>query len=266
MAKATAKTKEVATVKKAAPPAKQEDLTAAMAGDANRGFENVSATDMAIPFIVILQALSPQVKRGDQQVEGAKEGDIFNTVTGSMFPGDEGIYFIPATFKKAVVEWRPRDDGGGFVAQHDDISGLTGLSKDDNGRIITADGNILVDTAYHYGLLVDPVTNDYSTVVISMTSTQLKKSRKWNSLMAGLKMSKADGSKFTPPMFGHMYKLTTVPEENAVGSWSGWDIELFGQTPSIELYTAAKLFADNITKGLIKVAPPAPDTSDPVPF
>lgn len=249
-------------------PAVIDDMEKMMAGDANKGFENVNATDMAIPFIMILQALSPQVKRGDQQIEGAKEGDIFNSVTNEVFDGSEGILFIPSTFRKAVVEWKPRDEGGGFVAQYDDISEIEGVTRDHDGKLITPAGNVLVDTAYHYGLMVDPVTGDYTNVVISMTSTQLKKSRKWITLMSNLKLTKSDGTKFTPPMFGYMYKLTTVPEENASGSWSGWDVELYGQTSSIDLYQAAKLFAENISKGLVRIAPAQPDVTadDGAPF
>lgn len=266
--KTPAKTQVPATRKPAPVPAAIDDIEKMMAGDANKGFENVNATDMAIPFIQILQALSPQVKRGDQQISGAKEGDIFNSVTNEVFDGSEGILFIPATFRKAVVEWKPREEGGGFVAQYDDISEIEGVTRSHDGKMITPTGNVLVDTAYHYGLMVDPVTGDYTQVVISMTSTQLKKSRKWITLMSNLKLTKSDGTKFTPPMFGYMYKLTTVPEENASGSWSGWDIELYGQTSSIDLYTAAKLFAENISKGLVRVAPAQPDVTadDGVPF
>lgn len=251
-----------AEVKAAQVPATAQNIENMMAGDANKGFENVSATDMAIPFMSILQALSPQVKRGEQQLEGAREGDIFNTVTSEIFSGEEGIMFIPATFKKAVVEWKPRDEGGGFVAQYEDISEVEGVTRSADGKTLSGAGNILVDTAYHYGLMVNPVTGDYSQVVISMTSTQLKKSRKWITLMSNLKLTKGDGTKFTPPMFGYIYKLTTVPEENASGSWSGWDIELIGQTPTVDLYQAAKLFAENINKGLVKVAPPQPAVND----
>lgn len=254
-----AKGKEVVKAKKAAPPpAIIDDMNDLMEQDAGAGLENIRPEDMAIPFIVILQALSPQVKRGEQQIEDAKEGDIYNTVTGGVFAGSEGVIFIPVAFKKAIVEWRPREEGGGFIAQHDDREIMEGATKDeDSGKLVTENGNVLVDTAYHYGLLVDPVTGDYENAVIAMTSTQLKKSRKWNSLMSSIKMTKSDGvTKFTPPIFSQMYRLTTVPEENAVGSWSGWDIEHIGPVASLDIYQAAKLFAENINKGLIKIAPP----------
>ena len=39
-----------------------------------------------------------------------------------------------------------------------------------------------------------------------MKSTQLKVSRKWNSMMMGIKMQGKNGL-FTPPTYSHIYKL-----------------------------------------------------------
>ena len=64
---------------------KEENLPVAFASDmmadAGMGFENVSANDVAIPYLKILQALSPEL-RGATKVAGAEEGLIINTVTG----------------------------------------------------------------------------------------------------------------------------------------------------------------------------------------
>lgn len=234
--------------------------------DAGAGFENMGANDMAIPFLIILQSGSPQLKRGESKIEGASEGDIFNTVTGDFYSGLEGIFVIPCTYKKAFVEWTPRDSGGGFVKQYDNPSIMDESTKDSTGKDILPNGNLIVPTAYHYVLIVDPITGDCSECVISMTSTQLKKSRKWNSIMNGLKMSRKDGTKFTPPMFSHMYKITTDPESNELGAWSGWHIEIYSQVPTLELYNAAKKFATNINSGIVKEATPQPTTGGNEPF
>lgn len=238
-----------------------------MEQDAGAGLENIGINDIAIPFIMILQALSPQVKRGEQKIDGAEEGDIFNTVTGEVSSGAEGIYVIPCAYKKAWVEWKPRESGGGFVHQFEDESILAQTTKDSKGRDMMPNGNIIVATAYHYVIVVNPVTGDYCEGVISMTSTQLKKSRKWNSLMTSMKMPKADGSKFTPPIFSQVYLMTTEPEQNEAGSWSGWHVEPYSQVPSMELYQVAKKFSQDVSKGLVKEStPPSIDGDDPVPF
>lgn len=223
--------------------------------DAGSGFDNIGIDDLAIPFITVLQAGSPQVKRGDQRIEDASEGDIFNTVTNEVFNGEEGIFVIPCSYKKAWVEWVPRENGGGFVKQHDTDDILTETTKDTKGRDIMPNGNVIVPTAYHYVLVINPLTLDYSEGVLSLTSTQLKKSRKWNSLMSSLKLTRQDGSKFTPPMFGFIYHLKTKTESNELGSWSGWDISLHSQVNTMDVYNAAKKFAADVAKG-IKIAAP----------
>lgn len=246
-------------------PAVQDDFDPSiMEGDAGLGLENVGINDVAIPYIVILQALSPQVKRGEQKIDGAEEGDIFNTVTSEVSSGAEGIYVIPCAYKKAWVEWKPRETGGGFVRQYDTEDILSSTTKDAKGRDILPNGNSIVTTAYHYVLVVNPVTGYFSEAVISMTSTQLKKSRKWNALMMNMKLNKSDGTKFTPPIFSHVYLLTTEPEQNEAGSWSGWRIEPYSQVPSMELYQAAKKFSQDVSKGLVKeAAPPSFDEDTP---
>lgn len=240
-----------------------------MVQDAGGGFEQVGAGDLALPFLVILQSGSPQLKRGEQKIDGAVEGDIFNTVTGEYWSGIEGIFAIPCTYKKAYVEWKPRENGGGFVAQHESDSIMKESTKNEQGRDLLSNGNVIVPTAYHYILVVDPVSGSYNEGVVAMTSTQLKKSRKWNSIMASLKLSKKDGTKFTPPMYSHIYKLLTEPEKNEMGTWSGWKVEVYSQVPSMELYSAARKFATDVAKGALREAAPPQATEavdEKVPF
>src|SRR4051812_47524770 len=54
--------------------------------DANAGLEGAKATDFAIPFIVVLQKGSPQVdEQSGQAIEGARQGMLYNTVTGRLY-------------------------------------------------------------------------------------------------------------------------------------------------------------------------------------
>ena len=51
--------------------------------------------ELQIPFIRAIQALSPQIKKNDPQfIEGASQGDLFNTVTGEFWDGEKGILVI----------------------------------------------------------------------------------------------------------------------------------------------------------------------------
>lgn len=221
--------------------------------DCDKGFENIGKDDIAIPFIAILQSNSPQVKRGDAHIDGAVEGCIINNVTGRIYNGDEGITVIPCAYEKHFVEWQDREAGGGFCGNHDE-SILAQTTKDDKGRDRLANGNYIVPTAYHYVVVLHE-NGQMERCVIPMASTQIKKSRRWNSQMIALQV-KIGERIVTPPMFSHKYSLKTVYEENAKGSWFGWSIN----TPSIiqdrQTYAFAKKFNQDISSGIVKAQTP----------
>jgi hypothetical protein len=246
----------------------QELANIAYETDAGMGFDNMGAQDVALPFYVILQSGSPQLKRGEAQVEGATEGDIFNTVTAEIFKPDKGILVVPCAYVRAYVEWVLRENGGGFVTQHPNESILTHTKKDEKGRDVLPNGNVVVTTAYYFILAITPA--GYNQGMVSMTSTQLKKARKWNSIMTSIKMTGANGQKFTPPMFSHIYKLTTIPEHNEKGAWSGWQIELAEVVVDPAIYTTAKSFAEMVRAGQMNIVPPQEeplhDDGESVPF
>ena len=69
--------------------------------DLQKGFENMTQEDMALPFVRILGQLSPQVTEGDAKyIDGAKPGMVYNTVTSECFDGKKGIKVIPCYYKK----------------------------------------------------------------------------------------------------------------------------------------------------------------------
>jgi len=73
------------------------------------------ADEMQIPFVRALQALSPQLgKKKPEYIEGAEQGDMFNTVTGEVWKGDDGVTIIPCYQTTKYLEFTPRDQGGGF--------------------------------------------------------------------------------------------------------------------------------------------------------
>ena len=90
-----------------------------------------------------------------------------------------------------------------------------------------------------------------STALISMKSTQLKISRKWNSMMSGLKLKGKDGL-FTPASFSHIYKLKTTQMSNDKGTWFGWEVSKVGPVTDSQAYQQAKTFCENISKGSVR--------------
>jgi hypothetical protein len=219
--------------------------------EADAGFSTgtVGQEDLALPFLKILGQLSPEVnKRDGKYVEGAQPGMIYNSVTNDLYDGEKGVNIIPCYYKLEYVEWKDRgkDSAGAPVniyPSSSDIMTKTTRGGDYKDRL--ANNNYIEKTASHF-VIVDAGVP--TTALIAMKSTQLKISRKWNSMMQSIKMKGKNGL-FTPASFSHVYQLKTVQQSNDKGTWFGWEVSKVGPVQSADLYQQAKTFAENIAKG-----------------
>lgn len=238
--------------------AKKEDNLPALAETFEEmddmGFESATADSYAIPFLVILQANSPQVKKSSgAYIQGAEEGKILNTVENTIYDGDEGVLVIPCMYRQGFVEWIPRDSGGGFVQEYAPHEAPR-TERDDDNRDVLPNGNELMDTRYHSVLLVN-ADGTASPVVIAMTRTQVKKSKRWMTLMQSIKFPKKDGSgTYTPPMFSHAYRLKTVVENKDEYSWFNWNVEKEYMIEEGAIVAQAKKFHDAVKAGEVREA------------
>ena len=213
--------------------------------DANKGAQNISQEDLALPFLKILGQLSPEVnKRDGKYVEGAEPGKIINTVTNQLY---DSVDVVPVFYKRQYIEWQDRGTSSGApVAIHEAGSDIINQTKRDASyKDRLPNGNYLDNTANHFVLQLG---DNPQTALISMKSTQLKVSRKWNSMMMGIKMQGKNGL-FTPPTYSHIYKLSTVQMSNDKGTWFGWDVAKVGPVEDADLYNMAKQFAASVGKG-----------------
>jgi hypothetical protein len=204
--------------------------------DANQGAENMSQDDMALPFLKVLGQLSPEVNKVHAKyIEGAEPGMILNTVSGQCYDGAKGVDVLPVHYKRQLVEWQDRGNSTGApVAIHG------------------AESDIMIEnTANHFVILLG---DSPTTALISMKATQLKISRKWNSMMMGIKLQGKNGL-FTPPTFSHIYKLKTVQMSNDKGTWFGWDVSQVGPIQDKGVYEIAKNFADRVGSGEVEAKP-----------
>ena len=219
--------------------------------DAAKGLGKIGQEDLALPFLKILGQLSPEVnKRDGKYVEGAEPGMIFNSVSGDLYDGVKGIDVIPCFYKLEYVEWKDRGEGPGApVHVYDSSSDIISKTKPDaNYKDRLPNGNYVEKTASHFVI----ITGDSpSTALISMKSTQLKISRKWNSMMSGIKRKGKNGL-YTPASFSHIYRLKTTQMSNDKGTWFGWEVSKVGLITDQELYQQAKSFSENISKGSVK--------------
>jgi hypothetical protein len=228
--------------------------------DAGTGFENLTTKDVSIPFISIVQQLSAALKR-ETKIAGAEEGHILNTVTQEVVPGEKGIVVIPCAYQKKWVEWKPRSSGGGFVKHHDTEAILAQCTQDDKMNEILPTGNQIVETAYFY-VLLKTAEGNWTKAVLPMSKTQLKKAKKWNTIMSNIKFPRAKGGAYTPPPFSHSYSLKTIREAKSGFSWFGWEIAMEGIVKDFLIYEVAKELHKEVEKGGIKVEPVGEPTEE----
>tara|TARA_R100001244_G_scaffold116791_1_gene86864 strand:- start:94 stop:858 length:765 start_codon:yes stop_codon:yes gene_type:complete len=249
--------------------AKKEDAPLAVSNEellefAGQGVEGLGTEDLAIPFVNILQAPSPQLKKREgKYIEGAEEGMLFNTVTNELF---SGVEVIPCAYKRLLIEWVPREQQGGFVFAHDPESGiLKETTKNERGQDVLKNGNYLANTAQHYVLLLSPLYGP-TQALVSMTSTQLKKSRRWNTQMVSQTIKLNEGGIKPMPSFSSAYNLSTCPETNQHGTWFGYEIGERRLATSEEFQMGAA-FYQAVMAGTIKATvPEQEESSDEVPF
>jgi hypothetical protein len=252
---------EVAVVKNTAGlPA---ELMAELQADAQEFRETMTREDMAIPFIQVLQQLSPQCVEGDPAyIDGAKAGMFLNTVTGELFDGKgDGIRLVSIAYKASYIEWVPRNAGGGFVNEYDVAEGASirtqrndiGLDIIQTGSPQGTPGNQLSYTHTHYVFVVR-ADGTYEPALLTMTSTQVKHSKKLNFQIANLKLP---GSATPAPRFFGVWRGQTEMNKNDQGIWYTWKFSREGSILDLgelgsALYAAAKDFARSVAAGETK--------------
>ena len=215
--------------------------TALYEGDAHAGFENVKTSSLALPILKLLQNGSGEAqKRNSNYVEGAEPGMLLNTVTKRLYDGAEGIEVIPCHYKLEYQEWADFGTGSGRPENiYDANSDILSKTKNEMGKDRLDNGNYILTVGQHYVLIKDG--NSTENALISMSSSQGKVSRKWNSMMMSITFDGKDGP-YTPPSFSHKYRLTSVLNSGKGNQWYGYNVTKVGPVEEPALYERAKKF------------------------
>ena len=214
--------------------------------DAHAGFANVKPDSMALPILKLLQNGSGEAqKRNQNYVEGAEPGMLFNTVTKRLYDGAKGIHVIPCHYKLEYQEWSDFGTGSGrpekIYPDTSDIKSKT--TEDPSGKDRLPNGNYILTVGNHFVLIVDGDVAE--TALISMSSSQGKVSRKWNSMMMSIVLEGQKGT-YTPPSFSHIYKLTTVLNSGKGNQWYGYNVSKVGPVTDEKIYARAKSFYESL--------------------
>ncbi len=236
-----AATKKGTAVAKTEAPQLPAEMLEEMQADASQGLEMAGRDDFAIPFIGLLQKMSPQIdKDDDQYIEDAEAGMLFNTVTREIFDGEEGILVIPCHFEKVYNEFVPRATGGGWRGSY---------ATQEEAQEAVTEGNEIIDTANHYILYSPDNGETWTPALLSMTSTKLKVSRQWNAKMRMVNVPGKDGKKFIPATFAQIWAITSVGQENAKGKFHNFSTEMTGLVEDPAVYALAKGMRAAVTAG-----------------
>lgn len=193
--------------------------------DSGAGFEGMDSSELKIPFMNLLQALSPEVSDPSKKIPGAAPGMFLNTVTRELIPGETGFFFVPCAREHYVVEWVPRKAGGGFVGRHaptDDIvltarraASERARAKGDNLESmhwVTASGNDLIDTFYLYGLLL-PSPESNEPTGFALLPFAITKVKKYQTIMTRMDTKLPARS----PLYSNRLHVVAVPDRNKKG-------------------------------------------------
>ena len=224
--------------------------------------EGADRDSFAIPFLAILQPMSPQVVDGE--IEGAKAGLFINSVDLTLM---ESPMVIPCAFQRRWIRWTPRETGGGYkgeitTAEVNDLR-TKGLVKELDGRLYfpEPDGSVnpkkcdrLADTRSHFVLIVDGPHAEVGTpAVFALTSTGIKASKNWLSRIESVKLKV--GERVLPaPSFSRVYQLASLKKQNDKGTWWTPEVSPVGEVANTGLYAQAKAFHASVTAGSVQVA------------
>ena len=173
----------------------------------NKGSEDVTGSDMSIPRVDVLQALSPQIKKSDPSfIPGANQGEIFNTITGHIY-GSE-VTFIPVLFRREFCIWKLRTAGGGFAGAFK----TEAEAEQARCQLPDPDNYEVSESHQHFALVLNG--DNVESVVLSMAKSRLKTSRQLNTLV---QMAEVD-------RFAKAYKASAVEVSGPKGDY--WSMKI----------------------------------------
>jgi hypothetical protein len=226
------------------------------------GAENVTANDIVIPRLTILQGLSPQVnKKKPEWIDGADSGDFCNIASGQLYK--EEVTIIPCLFRTAYLEWAK--GRGGFVRDHGDSpSVLDRCTRNEKWQYFLPNGNVLEETHQWYVLLRDgPEGSLWTPVYFPLVRTGLKHSRKLLTLCRPSHYI-YNGKVFNPPLFWWSWRLLVVSSSNDAHDWHSFRPERGSMTidldPTLATARQCRAFHDAVRDKSVRPDVRADDT------
>lgn len=253
---------QVATKTEAALPAYMQNYEGPRTNTA------METSDVLVPRVKLLQALSPEVEKFDN----AKAGQFWHTLASELI-GSE-LRFVVIMSRKRYILFAPRDDARGILARADDakhwnpanaefevkLKGVgkpviwktadtvseSGLAEYGTFNPHDPDDNRPAATLIYEYLIFMPDYPDMSPALFSLSRSSIKPGKDLNGkiLMRSNKV----------PQFGQVYKATIMKDKSPEGEFFNWqflshghaDQDVFEHCSSLaEHYKATSFRADD---------------------
>jgi hypothetical protein len=227
----------------------------------NRSSKSFDIKDQTIPFLKILQPLSPQLN----DLDGAKAGMFCNVATGKLATN---MLVIPLVHCWNYTEWLP--DRGGFVRDWGtDEQGWKMQCDQENRtafRPVTMEGNSIVQARHFYVYDVDEDTGDIETCIFPFTGTMLTRAKLWSSKIIYSPKIKTSQGLFRAPFYYYTYRMTTELIKRGTYRWylpvitlnmkEGKAVSTLDLPNGRSIWEAAKDFEKSFDAGEIRISAP----------
>ncbi len=193
------------------------------------GTDQIDNSILGMPLLNIVQSGSPQVKPSHKdyatkKIPGCVPGDIVFAPTNSVMK--QPLQFIPLASTTLYTEWKPKNQGGGFLGNRplttvSDPRYKTGIKGTKTEYKEYLGDNELQYTIFVAGKFLDG--DKWKLGFLSFNATSLKPARNW---LKAIKTVKVPGMDNDAPIFSAIWNLGTKVEQNAEGDWMGWSITM----------------------------------------
>lgn len=191
-----------------------------------QGSQNVSAADMAIPRIKLLQLISEEVQPAKPKyVEGATPGLLMNSVTRELATS---LFVVNLHFSRKTVVWKKRKAGGGMFGTYE--SEAEAIQALESAGEVVAQYDIS-ENPTHLLMVLSDTGEPKGVAILDMPGVKVRVSKTWNTLIN-------DEEKAGSPRFSCVWQLGVVAEDNANGPYFNLTAKLVAKAPD-SIYEAA---------------------------
>ena len=213
-----------------------EPLPAHLQDSMDMGNENLSSDSVIMPRLALLQQLSPELNENEPEyVPHAAVGELINTLTKETYPSANliNLYFV-----KNWMVVKKRIEGGGFFGMYNSAEDAVAfINSQENPEVFE-----IVDTHSHYCLMLNEELDDAECILLPMTSTKLKVSRAWNTMISRKRVAR----------FGCSWIIGTCQEKNKKGSYYNLKIDSDGDYLDKAWFEKAKKHYDSIHESYMR--------------